>query len=496
MKKRSAARSAFSCSVALLAFAFAASSRDARAAQTWSKYSANPVITEVGSFAPDIVVVGGTYHAFYTDRSSGVQLIRHRTSTDGITWGTSEVVLEAGASGAWDDGGVFIASVMYDGGFTMWYTGRSATISANSIGVATSADGTTWTKVAGNPVFVAGTAGSWDESYVREPSVVKVGATYHMWYAGTNAWPAFSIGHATSSDGLTWTRDPANPVLVPSPGAFDDATVYGPRVVHYGGAFHMWYSGGDGASDEVWEIGYASSCDLDGSTWTKDPDNPVLTLGTAPAWDCGDSVDYCTVLHDGTDWRMWYSGASAKCGGTDYKIGLATLTGTLPSPPSCTADLAVSKSVDNPAPLVGTNVVFTVGLSSAGPNGASDVVVTDALPTGLTWVSDDSGGTYDPLSGAWSISGLDAGASRQLHITARADAVGELTNTASITAAAPSDPNTANNTAHAVVTVAAPTPTPTPAPTPFAEIPTASARGLALFVLLLALAGVALLRRM
>ena len=49
------------------------------------------------------------------------------------------------------------------------------------------------------------------------------------------------------------------------------------------------------------------------------------------------------------------------------------------------ADIAVSKTVDDPTPTVGDNVTFTVGVSNLGPDDASDVSVADVLPAGLTY---------------------------------------------------------------------------------------------------------------
>ena len=51
------------------------------------------------------------------------------------------------------------------------------------------------------------------------------------------------------------------------------------------------------------------------------------------------------------------------------------------------ADLAVTKTVNNPTPNVGQTVVFTVGVRNNGPSQATGVVLGDDLPTGLTFVS-------------------------------------------------------------------------------------------------------------
>ncbi|WP_237722831.1 hypothetical protein [Singulisphaera acidiphila] len=81
-------------------------------------------------------------------------------------------------------------------------------------------------------------------------------------------------------------------------------------------------------------------------------------------------------------------------------------------------DLAITKTVNNPAPFLGDNVVFTLSVLNNGPSAATGVVVQDLLPAGLTFVSASGNGTYDPTTGQWFIGNLALGASTQLLITA------------------------------------------------------------------------------
>ena len=80
------------------------------------------------------------------------------------------------------------------------------------------------------------------------------------------------------------------------------------------------------------------------------------------------------------------------------------------------------QDVDNATPDVGTNVVFTLTVSNAGPSDAHWVAVTDLLPNGYTYVSDDGGGAYVSGTGVWTVGALANGATDTLNITASVNA--------------------------------------------------------------------------
>lgn len=121
------------------------------------------------------------------------------------------------------------------------------------------------------------------------------------------------------------------------------------------------------------------------------------------------------------------------------------------------ADLQVTKTVNNPTPKMGENVVFTVAVRNNGPL-STTFSLTDLLPAGLTYVSHtQTAGTYTPGNGVWSYTNnLNAAATATLTITASVNTgtIGTIiTNTASITAALRPDSITANNTSSALVTI-------------------------------------------
>jgi uncharacterized repeat protein (TIGR01451 family) len=106
------------------------------------------------------------------------------------------------------------------------------------------------------------------------------------------------------------------------------------------------------------------------------------------------------------------------------------------------ADLSLTKIVDNAAPQVGSNVTFTLTLSNAGPNSATNVSVTDLLPAGLTYVSDlPSQGTYVSGTGVWTVGTLASGASATLQIVATVSTSGAKSNYAQVSASDQYDPD-------------------------------------------------------
>jgi uncharacterized repeat protein (TIGR01451 family) len=122
------------------------------------------------------------------------------------------------------------------------------------------------------------------------------------------------------------------------------------------------------------------------------------------------------------------------------------------------ADLAVTKTVDSPAPSEGNTVAFTVTLSNLGPNAALGIRVSDLLPAGLVYVSHGGNGAYDPALGTWTLGSLIAGRSASLTVTATVaagTAGSTLTNVAEITRSSLPDPDSSNNRAQANVQVAA-----------------------------------------
>ena len=322
----------------------------------WVKAGGNPLLSPGSSgawddqwvYAPSVILDGSTYKMWYVSYSaaSTSRKIGYATSPDGNTWtkvGTTPV-LSPGTAGSWDANGVsFPMVIKEDNTFKMWFTGMDAS-SIGRVGYATSPDGITWTKYAGNPVLTVGGTSSWDSIYVGMTGVVKDGSTYKLWYRGGSADNG-GIGYATSPDGITWTKSGTAAVL-PNLGYDWDSTPYHPSVIYDGTVYHMWYSGCD-YSGSTCQEGYATS--PDGVIWTRR--QAVLPMGTAGAFD-DESADHAAVLQVGSTLKMYYSGYHAGV----YTIGLATA----------------------PAPLVDTSYTWHTFYGTSNINDSADAVALDA----------------------------------------------------------------------------------------------------------------------
>jgi uncharacterized repeat protein (TIGR01451 family) len=124
-------------------------------------------------------------------------------------------------------------------------------------------------------------------------------------------------------------------------------------------------------------------------------------------------------------------------------------------------DLGISKSVSDPAPDEGDTVTYTLTVTNNGLNNATGIEVTDILPAGVTYLTDNSSGYYDDVTGIWNVTNagfteLLPGAGRGLIINATVDTgTGgqSIINNAQITATGQLDPDSTNDFTSASMTV-------------------------------------------
>ena len=117
------------------------------------------------------------------------------------------------------------------------------------------------------------------------------------------------------------------------------------------------------------------------------------------------------------------------------------------TPPPAAADLVVAQSASPGTATVGQNdVTFTITVANDGPDSASSAALTEALPSGATFVSATGGATPSNGKLTFALGNLATGASLTFTIVIRPALAGTLS--ASATASATeTDPTPANNTA-------------------------------------------------
>src|SRR3989338_9430662 len=200
-------------------------------------------------------------------------------------------------------------TVLYDQNkFRMWYTAADGR-GNGGIAFAESNDGMTWDvwKKSDSPLGVidlvlTGTPGAWDEPGVETASVIRTpSGEYRMYYTGNRPPEGsnhYSIGLATSNDGIYWTKYGKGPIFEPengwelptctspnNPRSCSNGGVLEPSVIYDSKEkiYKMWYAA-VGTKDNLltFRIGYATS--VDGIQWNRMPEQ-VLDRGTSNSWN-------------------------------------------------------------------------------------------------------------------------------------------------------------------------------------------------------------------
>lgn len=163
---------------------------------------ANPGMDVSTGFIAD----DGTWVLVFETVTTSTPWAVHRATAPGPEgpWTTVEEAILTPTPGSFDAGGVRWPSVVKVGDrWAMYYAGFDQVQSGNgAIGVAWSDDGVTWEKQA-EPVLLA--TERWEGRSLDRPRIVAVPDGYVMVYAGRDL---NDRGIATSADGITWTKVP------------------------------------------------------------------------------------------------------------------------------------------------------------------------------------------------------------------------------------------------------------------------------------------------
>jgi uncharacterized repeat protein (TIGR01451 family) len=182
------------------------------------------------------------------------------------------------------------------------------------------------------------------------------------------------------------------------------------------------------------------------SGYTLVSTTPSTGTYTAPNWTIGNLANGATATMT----------VVATVNATGTYANTVTIDGNEPDPdptdntdtetpiPNNSANLAITKVVNNATPTVGENVTFTITATNNGPSNATGVVVNEPLPSGYTFVSTTpSTGTYTAPN--WTIGNLANGATATMTVVATVNATGTYANTVTIDGNEP-DPDPTDNT--------------------------------------------------
>ena len=106
------------------------------------------------------------------------------------------------------------------------------------------------------------------------------------------------------------------------------------------------------------------------------------------------------------------------------------------------------RSVDNSNPNPTDTITYTITATNLGAGAATGVIITDLLPSGVTYSSDDSDGDYVPGTGVWTVGIIPPVTPAVLTITATVDSGTEgniITNSAQLTAVLQTDTDPTND---------------------------------------------------
>lgn len=259
---------------------------------------------------PSVVVSASGYRMWYSSSftpDAGPVGIGVARSVDGINWhreGAGQPVFLPGGAGAFDSACVMGPEVGFDGHrYLMWYTGSIGTKHPSGffsyrIGVASSLDGTVWTREnGGRPVIDLGPTGSPDEVQAATPSVLRESDGYRMWYAAWAPRSNHTICVARSRDGISWERENGGRSVE----GLNPATAFGPAVCRSGSDYVMLYM-----SLATTRAIYAAASS-DGLHWR------MLNAGRPVIVPSGHGFDANVAGHPWVEktvqgYRIWYTG--------------------------------------------------------------------------------------------------------------------------------------------------------------------------------------------
>jgi uncharacterized repeat protein (TIGR01451 family) len=178
---------------------------------------------------------------------------------------------------------------------------------------------------------------------------------------------------------------------------------------------------------------------LDGQNWfTWPPATGYLSLNTLAAGDSVTIYIRATVSQSATKDIPNTARVTSPTGPNDKQVTINTHLKI--------ADVGVKKTVNRNTPEYLDKITYTIKVTNYGPDSATGIEVTDLLPSGLKYISNEpSQGFYNSQTGVWIVGSLDKNQSATLKLLVQVVQTGIIENTAEKTKEREVDPNPDNN---------------------------------------------------
>lgn len=189
--------------------------------RVWTRPRATPIIP-LGSTGegdalqtsnPCVLLEEGVFRMWYQGRGRDSKLnICYAESSDGVVWkANSEPVLRASKDNEGYRGGYQHPHVLFDRDsrrYRMWFTSQNG--SSSTISYAESMDGLVWDKIIEG---IVRPEAEWEGALLYYPFVTRSLSGYELWYTARGNGKIWSVGRATSHNGVLWIKDIENPIL-------------------------------------------------------------------------------------------------------------------------------------------------------------------------------------------------------------------------------------------------------------------------------------------
>ena len=228
-------------------------------------------------------------------------------SDDGITWSDPVVTLPNDPSSGWEDHVNRNCVLKIGDTYQMWYTGQARDHSF--IGYAESTDGVHFSRPFREPIMIP--EYPWENASVMNPCVLFENGLYRMWYSAGETYEPNVNAYAESKDGIVWKKSRINPVFArEKKNAYECERVGGCQVIRTDDMgylmFYIGYRDIDTACVCVARSENGITC------WERSPMNP-LVVPSPDAWDADSCYKPTALWNDAENkWMLWYNGRNGR----------------------------------------------------------------------------------------------------------------------------------------------------------------------------------------